>query len=433
MVGTAQPRPMYSLTDSTPARTIWVYRNGDPFYLGRKFIINSRYVPTFEAFMIQLNEGVPTPFGVRKLYTPSQGHIITDLPDLQQGGRYVVAGREKFRKLNYSDIGTKKPQRKKRDEVIRPVVHSNIKVPSRWQSIYNKPRNIHVFTNGDILIPPMKILIPRFTLNNWNGVLALVNEKVVPRCGGIQRLFTLNGQLVHGPDKLEDNQFYIACGKERFQRLPYWQHPKVPENIRRNFLNSPETPEKPPLKQPPIETPKQRDRIVTPIEVSRQGGGDRISVYYAKPEKASQERQAPRPVSPNDGHSVYIAHKSPTEIEGAREIQEDKDVKVEIPIDQVPAEIIQDEEIYADPGNLKVQAPAEIVQDETIDAKNIEEQAKEGEQLQEKKGAFKRMFGFFFSRSRRKGIKENDEEQDRKKEMKDYPLENEYWDAYGYD
>lgn len=90
---------MYSLTDSTPARTIWVYRNGDPFYLGRKFIINSRYVPTFEAFMIQLNEGVPTPFGVRKLYTPSQGHIITDLPDLQQGGRYVVAGREKFRKL----------------------------------------------------------------------------------------------------------------------------------------------------------------------------------------------------------------------------------------------------------------------------------------------------------------------------------------------
>lgn len=29
-------------------------------------------------------------------------------------------------------------------------------------------------------------------------------------------------------------------------------------------------------------------------------------------------------------------------------------------------------------------------------------------------------------------IKENDE-QDGKKEMKDYPPENEYWDAYGYD
>uniref|UniRef100_A0A8C6XP61 Doublecortin domain containing 2C n=1 Tax=Naja naja TaxID=35670 RepID=A0A8C6XP61_NAJNA len=243
MVGT--PRAMHSLTDSTPARTIWVYRNGDPFYLGRKFIINPRYVPTFEAFMIQLNEGVPTPFGVRKLYTPSQGHTITDLPELRQGGRYVVAGREKFRKLNCAAMWGKHDLAFKILEFlcllqIRPVVHSNIKVPSKWQSIYNKPRNINVFTNGDLLIPPMKILIPKFTLNNWNGVLALVNEKVIPRSGGIHRLFTLNGQPVDGPDKLEDNQFYIACGKEKFQHLPYWQHPKVPENIRRLHVCMPE-------------------------------------------------------------------------------------------------------------------------------------------------------------------------------------------------
>ncbi|XP_032068862.1 doublecortin domain-containing protein 2C [Thamnophis elegans] len=342
MIGTARPRAVYSLTESIPVRTIWVYRNGDPFYLARKFIINPRHVPNFEAFMIQLNEGVPTPFGVRKLYTPLQGHTITDLPELQQGGRYVVAGREKFRKLNYSDIGTKKPETKKRDEVIRPVVHSNIKVPSKWQSIYNKPRNINVFTNGDLFISPMKILIPRFTLNNWNSVLALVNEKVFPRSGCINRLFTLNGQPIHGPDQLEDNQFYVACGKERFLRLPYWQHPKVPENIRRSYLMSPKNffssdEEYLPTKKkhsPPIEAPKQSDRNVTPIEVSRQGGGDRNSVYYAKSNKASQGRQAPRPESPSDEHSVYIAHKSPTEIEGAREIQEDKNVKVEIPIDQ---------------------------------------------------------------------------------------------------
>ncbi|KAM6459248.1 doublecortin domain-containing protein 2C [Liasis olivaceus] len=431
MVGAIRPRALYSLTDSTPARTIWVYRNGDPFYLGRKFIINHRYVPTFEAFMIQLNEGVPTPFGVRNLYTPRQGHVITDLPDLQQGGRYVVAGREKFRKLNYSEIGTKKPQRKKRDEVIRPVVHSNIKVPSKWQSIYNKPRNINVFTNGDILIPPVKILIPKFTLNNWNGVLGLVNEKVVPRSGGIHRLFTLNGQPVYGPDKLEDNQFYIACGKERFQRLPYWQHPKVPENIRRAFSHSPEPPEKPPLKKPPGEAPKQGHRVLTPIQVSTQGEGDRISVFYAKPEKTSHGK-APRPLSPNDGHSVYIARKSPREIEGAHQIQEDRDVQVEIPIDQVPAEVIQDEEIYSDPGSLKDQAPAEIVQDETIDAENIEEQAKEGEKLQEKKGVFKKVFGFFFSRSKKTDIKENDEKQDVKKQM-GYSPDNEQWDIYDYD
>uniref|UniRef100_A0A670J057 Doublecortin domain-containing protein n=1 Tax=Podarcis muralis TaxID=64176 RepID=A0A670J057_PODMU len=146
MVGATRPRAVYSLTDVTPARTIWVYRNGDPFYLGRKFVINHRYVPNFEAFMIQLNEGVATPFGVRKIYTPRQGHSVMDLTDIEQGGRYVVAGRERFRKLNL---------------FICPFDS--------------------VFTNGDMLIPPVKILLPKFTLKSWNGVLGLINEKVSSR------------------------------------------------------------------------------------------------------------------------------------------------------------------------------------------------------------------------------------------------------------
>ncbi|XP_015280843.1 PREDICTED: doublecortin domain-containing protein 2C [Gekko japonicus] len=233
MVAAPRSRAVYSLTDVTPARTIWVYRNGDPFFLGRRFVINHRYIPTFEAFMIQLNEGVATLFGVRNVYTPREGHSVKDLTDLHSGGKYVAAGREKFKKLNYFGIGAKKPQRKKKDEVIRPVVHSNIQVPSRWQSFYNKPQILNVFTNGDTLIAPVKILIPRFTLTKWDRVLGVINEKVLLRSGGIHRLYTLHGQLVHGPEELEDNQFYVACSKERFQSLPYWQHPKVPGSIRR--------------------------------------------------------------------------------------------------------------------------------------------------------------------------------------------------------
>lgn len=99
MVAASRARAVYSLTDVTPARTIWVYRNGDPFFVGRKFVVNHRYVPTFEAFMIQLNEGVETPFGVRNVYTPREGHSINELTDLHSGGKYVVAGRERFRKL----------------------------------------------------------------------------------------------------------------------------------------------------------------------------------------------------------------------------------------------------------------------------------------------------------------------------------------------
>ncbi|XP_034965789.1 doublecortin domain-containing protein 2C isoform X4 [Zootoca vivipara] len=240
MVGATRTRAVYSLTDVTPARTIWVYRNGDPFYLGRKFVINHRYVPNFEAFMIQLNEGVETPFGVRNIYTPRQGHSVMDLTDIEQGGRYVVAGRERFRKLNYFGIGTKKPQRKKRDEVIRPVVHSNIKVPSKWQSSYNKPLNISVFTNGDMLIPPVKILLPKFTLKSWNGVLGLINEKVSSRSGGIHRYYS----------------------------------------------NTPRPLEMPPSKKPPSTERSKRAAGMQPATPpSKRGAGDRSSVYYAQPKK----------------------------------------------------------------------------------------------------------------------------------------------------
>ncbi|XP_072857265.2 doublecortin domain-containing protein 2C [Pogona vitticeps] len=443
MVGATRSRTAYSLTDVTPARTIWVYRNGDPFYVGRKFVINHRYVPNFEAFMIQLNEGVPTSFGVRKLYTPRNGHSVTDLPQLQQGGRYVVAGREKFRKLNYFNIGAKRPQRKKRDEVIRPVVHSNIQVPSKWQSIYNKPRNINVFTNGDMLIPPVKILIPRFTLKNWNGVLGLVNEKVFPCSGGIHRLYTLNGQRVHGADDLEDNQFYVACGKEKFKQLPYWQHPKVPGDIQRHFSNLPGAPDKPPPKKPPTEPSKQRASVQPPVQPSKRGAGDKASVYYAKPEKASRE-VAPRPLSPDHGYSVYKAQESPKDIEGAREVQEDKDIQVDIPVDQAPAEIVPEEDIYSNVGSIKEEPEkdknnnGEKERERAREGKEEEEEEEEGEeeeQKREKNGVFKKMFGFLFNKSKKKdGTKENTKHQAANEQRKSYYAANdEFFDAYDYD
>ena len=44
-----------------------------------------------------------------------------------------------------------------------------------------------VFTNGDIFVPPARILIPKFTLSSWEKVLALVTEKVELRTGAVHR------------------------------------------------------------------------------------------------------------------------------------------------------------------------------------------------------------------------------------------------------
>lgn len=92
-------RAPHALVDTTPAKTIVVYRNGDQFYVGRKFVLSRRRVATFEALLEQLTEQVEVPFGVRRLFTPTRGRPVLELDSLQAGGKYVAAGRERFKKL----------------------------------------------------------------------------------------------------------------------------------------------------------------------------------------------------------------------------------------------------------------------------------------------------------------------------------------------
>lgn len=92
-------RAPHVLVEPAPARTIVVYRNGDPFYVGRKFALSRRPVATFEALLEQLTEQVEVPFGARRLFTPTRGRPVNELDALQAGGKYVAAGRKRFRKL----------------------------------------------------------------------------------------------------------------------------------------------------------------------------------------------------------------------------------------------------------------------------------------------------------------------------------------------
>lgn len=95
-MGTRGP---HVLVDTTPAKTILVYRNGDAFFVGRRFVLPRRPVATFAALLDLLTEQVEVPFGVRRLFTPTCGHPVLELQALRAGGKYVAAGREPFKKL----------------------------------------------------------------------------------------------------------------------------------------------------------------------------------------------------------------------------------------------------------------------------------------------------------------------------------------------
>ncbi|KAL4824869.1 hypothetical protein H8958_008561 [Nasalis larvatus] len=201
-----------ALVDTTPAKTIVVYRNGDPFYVGKKFVLSRRGAATFEALLEQLTEQVDVPFGVRRLFTPTRGHRVLGLDALQAGGKYVAAGRERFKELElgvlinkagltytlrygwengmnavrYIHIVPRKPAKIRKLKEIKPVVHCDINVPSKWQTYHRISRHINVFTNGRLFIPPAKIIIPKFSLSDWNIVLTTIGEKVFP-LGGVRK------------------------------------------------------------------------------------------------------------------------------------------------------------------------------------------------------------------------------------------------------
>ncbi|XP_059210034.1 doublecortin domain-containing protein 2 isoform X2 [Centropristis striata] len=323
-----------------PTKTVIVYRNGDAFFPGKKTIVNPRHVSTFDNFLTFLTKWIEAPFGaVRKLYTPREGHRVQHLEDLKHGSVYVAAGNEPFKQLDYRGITTKKPPKKKK-ELIRPVVHSRIVTSSRWGKTTDESCTINVFTNGEVLVPPVRIRIPKYTLKSWENVLAMVTEKVRLRTGAVYRLCTLSGRTVSGPSELENNQYYVAVGAEKFKSLPYDHYDSCRDLNKENMLKGQDI--LPAVKQ--TRHPKDvfaHTGFGEDLEHTARGQMKK----QAKPERTKQQRQVSRnPVLFSTGEgSVFNAQNKRREMAGAAEVQEDGQLKVDLPIDQVEAKIVDEE------------------------------------------------------------------------------------------
>ncbi|XP_054019989.1 doublecortin domain-containing protein 2 [Dryobates pubescens] len=353
-------------------KSVLVYRNGDPFFPGRRIVINEKKVSNFEVFLKEVTGRVKAPYGaVRNIYTPRGGHRVRQLEELQSGEQYVAGGREAFKKLNYLDIGEtkKKPTEANNEqstvEDVKPVTHSRITVSARFRKPLQEPYTIFLIANGDLISPVVRLLIPRKTLNHWDHVLEMVTGKVTLRSGAVHRLYTLDGKPLQNGSDLENGQIYVAVGREKFKKLPY-----------ADLLFSKSTARRPPGSKtsvlPPIAGPQKskgsgNDRQSKSTVGSSDTGENSSSPQLPKgkdkkrqnPEDSVSRRhfsnnttKAKHPVRvtasmgllQDQAEDLYKAREEESEMWGAAEVQEDEDTHVEVPLDQRPAETVDEEE-----------------------------------------------------------------------------------------
>ncbi|KAM6108646.1 doublecortin domain-containing protein 2B [Pterocles gutturalis] len=206
-----------------PARTVVVYRNGDPFFPGRKFVVSQRRFLTLEAFLNEVTRSIRAPLAVRSLYTPRHGHRVAALGDLQDGGQYVAAGFEKFKKLDYLHQGRKELCGTRTSEGLQFHAGAPWKrnVLARQQKRTDLPRTIHVFRNGDLLSPPFPLPLSEGTSLQWDALLDTLTRKADLHSGAVSKLCRLDGTQVSGGEELVHGGYYVAVGKEEYKKLPY--------------------------------------------------------------------------------------------------------------------------------------------------------------------------------------------------------------------
>ncbi|XP_063779319.1 doublecortin domain-containing protein 2 isoform X2 [Pseudophryne corroboree] len=348
-------RSLVPLAQQPAVKTVHVYRNGDPFYRGRRMLIHEKRVGTFDVFLKDVTGGVQAPFGaVRNIYTPKYGHRVTSLDELQPGEYYVAAGRESFKKLDYIHIGENKKKTLDPLSQVKPVSHSRINVSARFRKNLQEPCTVFLITNGDLMSPVVRLLIPRKILDQWELVLAMVTDKVKLRSGAVHRLYTLEGSPVQDGSELENGQFYVAVGREKFKKLPYGDLLFTKSSVKR--AHGSKASSLPPIHGYRKSNENRHERNIKSTGGSTDAVDTLISPQPPKGKKTTESQIITKPVrviqtrrmnnnivyhETEDG--IFKAGEDRSEMWGASEVQEDENTKVEVPVDQRVAETVEEE------------------------------------------------------------------------------------------
>ncbi|XP_044920052.1 doublecortin domain-containing protein 2B isoform X3 [Mustela putorius furo] len=302
------------------AKRVVIYRNGDPFSPGRQLVVSQRRFPTLETFLREVTSTVQAPVAVRALYTPRGGHPITDLADLQNGGQYVAAGFERFRKLSYLPPGQKDPGGKSSRLPGPPVTHHPGDGTLGPRPLARSPCYIRVFRNGDLVSPPFSLKLPQAAGEDWEAVLKLLTEKAKLRAGAVCKQPPDPKSKPHKPQLPQaPGAFKLGLAGEKTRTI---------------ITHSP---------SPVCPLQAQGHRAQMPQPSPKEPSPTEPSAFYARPQQAIQpSSRLPTLSFPSGGKGVYEAPHPRKEAAGAQEVADDEDTCTEEPLDQRTAQMVDE-------------------------------------------------------------------------------------------
>ena len=219
-----------------PTVTVKVYKNGNPNFLGKTMVINRRHIRSMEALYDEVTLRLSAFNAVRKICTPIGGRPVQNLEGIQNKSVYVAAGREEFKKLNYADLGTLKPRppRKGNFSPKKIVTEGRHKMDYEWGK--RDLKILHVFCNGDVFKPSVKIVLQKRLQQSMEQILNIVQDHVV-LAAAIAALYTIDGNLVFTPGELVTGGLYVAVERGKpFKRENYGGSTSVSRSPRAAFL-----------------------------------------------------------------------------------------------------------------------------------------------------------------------------------------------------
>ncbi|XP_063407122.1 doublecortin domain-containing protein 2-like isoform X16 [Mytilus trossulus] len=390
---------------STRGLYTYVYVNGDEHFLPKKLLVNPKRDRTYNAFLDYATKVLNPRYGaVRNIYTPEGRHRIRGFEDMTPDGRYVACGRERYKRLDrpYTQIEAPSPRRRNRhsnrsDERLIPAHHNKHleNVTGKISQIPTQGKAIEVFVNGQDIDKPTTVGLSYRQLESMTEAIKVVHEAIREKHQyRVDQICDLEGHVVTDVNQLETGGLYVAKNSyHTFKPGRYEPHGRkniiVPLSPRDKQQTKYLWKERSTFGRP---SDYRRPRTLPPINSQKKHSPDHSVSSYPETRKRNQVNGVPVKAAKHtkrtpkqadydkDDGGVFKAKGQSRDTRGAKEVRDNGDTKVDLPIDQVRAEEVKEEENFNDETEAKVPSGVELSRQPSESSEQQDERIKKEKQ-----------------------------------------------------